>query len=104
MILCTNSMRIYIDMVKFSFTHICSFIQLDQFFTVVGFTYTDIILMVLGCVVLFLSDLCVYRGENIFKVMDRQNYLVKTAAIYAEVITIFIYGMVGSSAFIYFQF
>ena len=104
MVLCTYSMSIYLAMMKFGFTHVCRVVSLDYFLTINSLNYTDVILMITGCVLLFLSDLCVFRGETIFKVMDRQNAGVRTAVIYAEILTIFLYGMVGSSAFIYFQF
>ena len=36
--------------------------------------------------------------------LDGQNWGIKVLLIYVEVIVILLHGMVGSSAFIYFQF
>lgn len=69
-----------------------------------GLTSLDLLLMITGVIVLYLSDLCVYRKETIFRVMDRQNLFVRIMLIYVEILTIFMYGMVGTSSFIYFQF
>ena len=73
-------------------------------FNTFGLNVMDMFLMVLGVVFLYYSDLCVFKGTTIFKKMDGQNFGFRVAAIYLEIILILLYGMVGSSSFIYFQF
>lgn len=70
----------------------------------IGFTTMDILLMVVGVVLLYVTDKCIDAGTTVFEVMNQQNLLVRLVVIYAEVMLIMFHGMVGSSAFIYFQF
>lgn len=51
--------------------------------------------MIVGVVVLYFAELCVYKGTSIFKVMDKQNYWIRIILIYAEILMIMIYGMMG---------
>lgn len=44
------------------------------------------------------------RGTSLKAVLDRQRYGIRVAVVYAELILILLVGMVGNSAFIYFQF
>ena len=104
MAVCTYGIKNYIEVIRFSLTHLWNCASVDSFIGLMGFTYTDVIIMCLGVLLLIIADHYTYKGESIFKVMDRQNYLIRVLAVYAEVIIIFVYGMVGSSAFIYFQF
>ena len=103
-VICSYSMRTYIEIVKYACSHLVSCTPVDSFLSTLGFTLTDVVLMLIGCILLFAADYCKYKGSSIFDVIDRQNYLVKAAVVYAELITIMTYGMIGSSTFIYFQF
>ncbi len=69
-----------------------------------GMTALDVLVMAIGVVLLFVTDKLIYEGTTVFAVMDQQNYVIRVAIIYAELLTIMLLGMVGSSAFIYFQF
>jgi len=69
-----------------------------------GMTALDVLVMAVGMVLLYIADKCTYEGTTVFKVMDQQNFVIRVAVIYAEVLIIMFLGMVGSSAFIYFQF
>lgn len=73
-------------------------------FNAFGLNVMDMLLMVLGLVLLFYSDLCIYKGTTIFKKIDEQNLGFRVIAIYVEIMLVLFYGMVGSSSFIYFQF
>jgi D-alanyl-lipoteichoic acid acyltransferase DltB (MBOAT superfamily) len=44
------------------------------------------------------------RGTSIKEFLDRRRYGVRVAVLYAELLLILLVGMVGNSAFIYFQF
>ena len=69
-----------------------------------GLNTLDILLMALGVVIILLAHKFEYAGTTIMKKIDEQNFVFKILVIYAEIITILLHGMVGSSAFIYFQF
>lgn len=103
-VICAYSMRTYIDIARFSFAHLWHVASIDSFIASMGFNYTDIILMAAGCVLLLIADYCTYKGGSIFRHTDSQNYLVKVLVVYVEILVVLVYGMVGSSAFIYFQF
>ena len=104
MVVCSNGTYNFISLLQHSICNIWSYTSFDIAVEAIGLTAVDILLMTIGVFMLFFSDLLIYRGDNIFKAIDRQNYFIKVVLIYFEVITIFIYGIVGSSSFIYFQF
>lgn len=104
MVVCSNGTYNFIFIVKHMATNLWNYTTFITAMETFGLTSLDILLMFAGTVVLYLSDLCVYRKETIFRVMDRQNFFIRIGLIYVEVLTIFMYGMVGTSSFIYFQF
>ena len=67
-------------------------------------TAPDMIIMILGLLVLLWEHYCVSRQSNITVWLDNRKAPVKIAVIYAEVLLILFFGMVGSSTFIYFNF
>lgn len=69
-----------------------------------GLNTLDILLMSLGMVIIYSAHKCEYEGTTIMRELDGQNWGIKVLLIYVEVIVILLHGMVGSSAFIYFQF
>ncbi len=69
-----------------------------------GLGYADLILMILGVVLILFEHACLGCDTNMKKVMDKQKWPVKYAAIYAELLLILFFGMVGNSTFIYFKF
>ncbi len=69
-----------------------------------GISTLDVFIMIIGVVLLYISDKLVYEGTTVFKALDKQNFVIKIAVIYAELLTILLHGMVGTSSFIYFQF
>ncbi len=101
---CSNGTNIAVDIFKHMFTHIWSYTPMTTALATFGLSTVDILLMTLGVVLLYLSDLCIEKGTTIFKKIDEQNFFIKVAIIYIEILVILFHGMVGSSAFIYFQF
>ena len=69
-----------------------------------GLNTLDILLMSLGMVIIYSAHKCEYEGKTLMRKLDGQNWGIKVLLIYVEVIVILLHGMVGSSAFIYFQF
>lgn len=104
MAVCSGGTHRFILLLKSSLSNLWNYTAVNMAVETIGLTSVDILLMTTGIAILYLSDLCTFRGENIFKVMDKQNYLIKVSLVYCEVIIIFLYGMIGSSSFIYFQF
>mgnify|MGYP001094257861 CR=1 FL=1 len=104
MVVCSNGTRRFAVLLKHAFSNLWNYTSFNSALGVIGLTSLDLLLMVIGICMLYLSDLCTYKGSSIFEVMDKQNYLFKIILIYTEVIMILMYGMVGSSPFIYFQF
>ena len=58
----------------------------------------------IGVIVLFIADAFTQKGTSLFSYFDHKPFLIRTVAIYIEVIMIVLLGMIGSSSFIYFQF
>lgn len=103
-VVCSNGIRNAISIFNHMFLNPWNYTSFVNAMEVLGLTSLDIVLMLVGIVVLYLADRCIYQGTTIFKKMDSQNFWVRIMVIYAEVITILLQGMVGSSVFIYFQF
>lgn len=70
----------------------------------IGLDTLDVLMMAIGVVVIFISQKCEYEETTILKKMDEQNIFFRILLIYAEIVLIMLCGMVGKSAFIYFQF
>ncbi len=65
---------------------------------------SDVVLMVLGVLLLLLEQYWVEKHGTVMAAVDRRPPALKYLLIYAEVLLLFFYGMVGSSSFIYFNF
>lgn len=101
---CAGSVPRAVDIHKHMFTDLWNYREITSLLNTFGLTSLDVIIMVVGLVLLFISDRCIFRETTIFKVMDKQNAVFRIALIYAEVMIILLYGMVGTSSFIYFKF
>lgn len=68
------------------------------------FNSIDIVLMAAGVVVLLCADYLQDKGSSITAIIDEQKGIIRYAVLYAEILAIMLFGMVGNSSFIYFQF
>ena len=73
-------------------------------FEAFGLTVTDLAVMMTGILILGAADYLQYNGSSITEKLDEQNGGFRCLVIYAEAFCILLYGMVGTSTFIYFQF
>ena len=64
----------------------------------------SIVIMVISCLILFFSDYLQNKNSSIFDYVDKKPILFKYCVLYAEILTIMIFGKIGVSEFIYFQF
>lgn len=64
----------------------------------------NILLMVSGLIVLYISDKYVYEGTNIFEVQNKRKFWIRVVFIYLELLAIMLFGELGTSSFIYFKF
>lgn len=76
----------------------------EEAFAVFGLDSKDAVIMTLGVAVLLFADIQEDKGRSLRDVMDRQNLLIRQLVIGLELVCIAMYGMVGVSEFIYFQF
>ena len=81
-----------------------AYTPLASAFEAFGLTVSDLLVMVLGVVVLIIADFLQYNGSSVTEKLDEQNGWFCCLVIYLEVFAILLYGMVGTSSFIYFQF
>lgn len=101
---CTPAVADGFGVLKQVFLHFCDSGTRMPALESLGFGYVDVILMLVGLGALLFEHICLARNSTMGKVMDDGNKVVKCIAIYAEVLLILFYGMVGSSTFIYFKF
>lgn len=64
----------------------------------------DAELMIGGVLLLILEHYCISKNSTLSQELDKQNVAFKYLVIYAEILLILFYGMVGNSTFIYFKF
>lgn len=81
-----------------------AYTTLTAAFETFGLTVTDLVVMILGVFILGMSDYLQYRGASVTEKLDGQNGVFRCLVIYVEFFSILLYGMVGTSNFIYFQF
>ena len=101
---CSNGTRNAINVFRQMFSRVWNYTEFTTVMETFGLNTVDVLIMSIGVVLLYITDRLVYEKTTVFKVMDNQNFAFRVLVIYAEVMTILFYGMVGSSAFIYFQF
>ncbi len=64
----------------------------------------DLCLMFGGMAVVLFADYLQYKGKSLTDLLDAKPFALRFLAVNAEILVILFYGLVGSSAFIYFQF
>lgn len=101
---CSNGTHNALNVFRQMFSRLWNYTTFNTAMETFGLSTIDVLIMSVGVVLLYITDKLIYEKTTIFKVMDNQNFIFRVVVIYAEVITILLYGMVGSSAFIYFQF
>ena len=103
-VICSNGTLNAVKIFNHMFSNLWNYTSFNAAVESFGLGVADVLIMSLGVVLLYISDKLIYNNSTIFKFMDKQNFVLKLLAIYAEIIVIFLYGMVGDSSFIYFQF
>ena len=102
--MCAGSISRGIDVMRFSLSHFISYGSLDAALGGMKIGITDAVIMVIGATILLISDILIDSRSSIFDVMDRQNLFAREFIVALELTIIAVYGMVGQSQFIYFQF
>lgn len=67
-------------------------------------TRTDLLMMALGTVILGAAEYLQHRGTPVTPMLDRKPFAVKWLVVNAEILVILLFGLVGTSSFIYFRF
>ena len=67
-------------------------------------TAMDTAVMTAGLMIVLFADYLKDSGRSLHELVDRQKGVVQYAVLYAEVLAVMFFGMVGNSSFIYFQF
>lgn len=103
-VVCSNGTHAALSISKHMLADLWNYTPFATAMGKIGLDVLDILIMTIGCVLLFISDRYCYKGTTIFKKMDEQNFFVKVIFICLELMAIMFFGMVGTSSFIYFQF
>ena len=101
---CSNDTFRAFRVIGHMFTYPIRTVYSMSVFEAFGLGIIDIILMIVGLVVLYVSDKYVYEGTSVFEVNDKKKYWFKVGLIYLELLAIMLWGKLGSSSFIYFEF
>ena len=65
---------------------------------------TDTAVMISGLVIILFADYLRNNKASLPALVDRQRPFVRCCVLYAEILAVMFFGMVGNSSFIYFQF
>lgn len=102
--MCAGSVTRGFEVMRFGLLHFVSYGSLDAALGGMKIGIIDAVIMVISTTILIISDILIDSGTSIFHVMDRQNLFVREFIVALELTVIAVYGMVGQSQFIYFQF
>lgn len=100
---CSSSTKNSVAVINHAFHSLFKF-NLVNNFEMFDIGYVSLYMMIIGLVVLFVSDYLQNKNSSIFKFNDKQLPIIKYSVIYAEILCIMIFGKIGSSQFIYLQF
>ena len=101
---CSNGTVAAVSVLKHMAEVPVAYTTLVSAFEAFGLTVTDLMIMMISVLVLGAADYLQYSGSSITEKLDGQNGGFRYLVIYAEFFCILLYGMVGTSTFIYFQF
>lgn len=101
---CSNGTMAALSVFKHMTEVPVAYTTLASAFETFGLTISDLLIMIFGVLILGAADYLQYNGSSITRKLDEQNRGFRSLVIYAEAFSILLYGMVGTSTFIYFQF
>ncbi len=81
-----------------------SFTTFEEAIANIGLNSKDVAIMLLGLIILLLSDIAEDMGTSLQEIMNRQNTAIRIFLILVEISSILFYGELGQSEFIYFKF
>lgn len=101
---CTSAVHNGLEAIKQVCTHFVWKASRSISLESLGMDYVDLLLMIIGLVLILFEHACLGHDTNMKEVMDKQKWPIRYVAIYAELLVILFFGMVGNSTFIYFKF
>ena len=104
LVVCANGIDSTGDIIVHMIKKPWAYTTFESAMTTIGLDMLDVVIMLIGLLILYIAEKCAYEKTTIFKVMDKQNAVVRIVVLYAEILMILFHGMVGSSSFIYFKF
>ena len=69
-----------------------------------GIGMGKLLVLVVCVVALFVVDYFIYKKKSVTQWLENRFFLIRWGFLYAALLLILLYGMVGTSSFIYFQF
>ncbi len=102
--ICTESVSRGIDVIGHFFTNINYSNDIMALLAEAGIGKGKMAILLVSILALFIVDYLKYRKISVLSLLDRQCLVVRCGLLYLCAALILLYGMVGSSSFIYFQF
>lgn len=93
-----------IDVLQHMVSNPISFTTFEVAIANMGLNSKDVVIMILGLIILLLSDIVEDTGTSLQEIMNRQNTAIRMFLILVEIVCVLFYGKFGQSQFIYFQF
>ena len=91
-IACSNGTHNAISIIRHMISDLWNYTTFTSTMETFGINTLDVAIMIIGIVLLYITDKLVYEGTTVFKALDKQNFIVKILVIYAELLTILFHG------------
>ncbi|MBQ9142450.1 MAG: MBOAT family protein [Lachnospiraceae bacterium] len=102
--LCTESVSGGVKALTCIFTNLLQPVNIMALLAEAGIGMGKLALLTVCILVLFVVDFMIYKKISVTKWLSERFFLIRWVLLYAALLMILFYGMVGESSFIYFQF
>lgn len=102
--ICTESVSQGVEALGCIFTNMLQPVSIMGLLAEAGIGMGKLLLLGIGILALFVVDFMIYKKISVTGWLSRRFFLIQWAVLYAALLMILFYGMVGSSSFIYFRF
>ena len=102
--LCTESVGGGVEALGCIFTNLLQPVNFMALLAEAGIGMGKLALLLVSILALFVVDYLIYKKVSVTKWLSERFFLIRWALLYAALLMILFYGMVGESSFIYFQF
>jgi len=102
--ICTESVTHGVKALGCIFANMLQPVNIMALLAEAGIGMGKLALLMVCILALFVVDFMIYKKISVTKWLGERFFLIRWALLYVALLMILLYGMVGNSSFIYFQF